>query len=66
MTRTEAEKRIAELAWKIHEVHKEYNPNAGYLSLSFCHSQYGLRMFFNNEDWNADAKYPLDYTEVKT
>ncbi len=68
MTREEAESRIAELLKRIHEIHKQYNPNAGYLALSVLYDSTGngadFLITFNNLYWNDDEKYPIDYHET--
>ena len=68
MTRKEAESRIAELLKRIHEIHKQYNPNAGYLALSILHDSTGngadSLITFNNLYWDDDEKYPIDYHET--
>lgn len=68
MTREEAESRIAELLKRIHEIHKQYNPNAGYLALSVLYDSTGngadFLITFNNLYWNDDEKHPIDYHET--
>lgn len=64
MTREEAEARIAELVRQIDEVHKQYNPDAGILSMGIKHSDGEGSIFFFNSHWDRDAEHPLDYFEM--
>ena len=67
MTRAECEKRILEKLKEIENIHKEYNPNANYLSLSIRDNGY----HFNNSYWvtideiGEDADYPINYNEYE-
>ena len=62
LTREQAEREILELARKIHEIHKRYNPNADYLVLWT-----GPRMVAFNNGYkiknSPDKDYPVDFTE---
>ncbi len=62
MTRLECEKAIIEKLKEIHEIHKQYNPNADYLSMAIIHSDDGY-MTLHNDYMRTDKKLPLDRSE---
>lgn len=52
MTREECEAKILEKLKEIDKIHKEYNPNAKYLTLAIMEDSY----FFHNEYWSTDGE----------
>lgn len=57
MTRLEVETKIVEHLDAIKKLYQQYNPEGTYLSL--CISKFGAS--FNNEYWDRDRCYPVDY-----
>lgn len=51
------EKQILRLVRQIHTLYKKYNPHANYLTLTI----FGDNVSINNEYWDADQDFPVDY-----
>ena len=58
MTRTECEKLIIEKLKEISEIHKQYNPNADYLSMSISESDNYIAI--NNKYYGKDLEYAIN------
>lgn len=59
MTREELMKEIAQRLKKIRVLYKAVYPEAGYLDITIDKSL----IRFNNEFWNEDNDYPINYIE---
>lgn len=67
MTRAECEERILEKLKEIEAIHKEYNPNANYLTLCIRDGGYQFNNTYwkDEEDEDTDINYPINYNKYK-